>query len=389
MGTKSLLMAMAALTIAGCSQNEVTEINPDADRTIGLDVYTGVQTRGTETTTSTLKEADAGFGIFAYKTSKEGWDSEKASTTPDFMYNEHATWTSGSWGYASLRFWPTNDDKITFFAYAPYESNPGEGTDQKIILSAQSDKEAPKITFEVKTSNNWKDMVDLVTDCRTAIKDLTSESNVGNKGTVQFKFSHVLTQIANVKVKPDVNLGAETRIFVTGLKLSPGSGILYNKAVYDFGTDAWNAISPSASYFSAEQDLSEFVNRTGIDQSSLYLAVEGKPEFTPASLDEKEPDEELRREKEKEALYFIPVNNQNGTAKEGDLSLKISYDVVTKVNDSSNLTSTVTDKEVKLPQGTFKKGTQHTYVLTIKMNAISIAVDDNMTGWTSNGESNI
>lgn len=140
MGTKSLLMAMAALTIAGCSQNEVTGINPDADRTIGLDVYTGVQTRGTETTTSTLKEADAGFGIFAYKTSKEGWDSEKTSTTPDFMYNEHATWTSGSWGYASLRFWPTNDDKITFFAYAPYESNPGEGTDQKIILSAQSDK---------------------------------------------------------------------------------------------------------------------------------------------------------------------------------------------------------------------------------------------------------
>ena len=85
MGTKSLLMAMAALTIAGCSQNEVTEINPDADRTIGLDVYTGVQTRGTETTTSTLKEADAGFGIFAYKTSKEGWHSEKTSTTPDFM----------------------------------------------------------------------------------------------------------------------------------------------------------------------------------------------------------------------------------------------------------------------------------------------------------------
>ena len=376
MGTKSLLMAMAALTIAGCSQNEVTEINPDADRTIGLDVYTGVQTRGTETTTSTLKEADAGFGIFAYKTSKEGWDSEKASTTPDFMYNEHATWTSGSWGYASLRFWPTNDDKITFFAYAPYESNPGEGTDQKIILSAQSDKEAPKITFEVKTSNNWKDMVDLVTDCRTTIKDLTSESNVGNKGTVQFKFSHVLTQIANVKVKPD---GAETRIFVTGLKLSPGSGILYNKAVYDFGTDAWNAISPSASYFSAEQDLSEFVNRTGIDQWG----------YKKSAVDVSSNTDATALFSEKEALYFIPVNNQNGTAKEGDLSLKISYDVVTKVNDSSNLTSTVTDKEVKLPQGTFKKGTQHTYVLTIKMNAISIAVDDNMTGWTSNGESNI
>ena len=62
---------MAALTIAGCSQNEVTEINPDADRTIGLDVYTGVQTRGTETTTSTLKEADAGFGILPIKQARK------------------------------------------------------------------------------------------------------------------------------------------------------------------------------------------------------------------------------------------------------------------------------------------------------------------------------
>ncbi len=46
------------------------------------DVYTGVQTRGTETTTSTLKEADAGFGIFLpIKTSKEGWDSESEYNT--------------------------------------------------------------------------------------------------------------------------------------------------------------------------------------------------------------------------------------------------------------------------------------------------------------------
>ena len=51
MEVKSLLMVMATLTIAGCSQNEMTEMNPDTNRTIGLDVYTEVQTRGTETTT--------------------------------------------------------------------------------------------------------------------------------------------------------------------------------------------------------------------------------------------------------------------------------------------------------------------------------------------------
>ena len=54
-------------------------------------------------------------------------------------------------------------------------------------------------------------MIDLVTDCHTAIQDQTNESN---KGTVQFKFSHVLTQIANIKVKPDVNLGTDTKNFL-------------------------------------------------------------------------------------------------------------------------------------------------------------------------------
>ena len=43
MEVKSLLMVMATLTIAGCSQNEMTEMNPDTNRTIGLDVYTEVR----------------------------------------------------------------------------------------------------------------------------------------------------------------------------------------------------------------------------------------------------------------------------------------------------------------------------------------------------------
>ncbi len=44
-------------------------------------------------------------------------------------------------------------------------------------------------------------------------------------------------------------------------------------------------------------DLVRIYQCSILEQSSLYLAVEGKKEFIPASLDEKEPDEELRREK--------------------------------------------------------------------------------------------
>lgn len=47
-------------------------------------------------------------------------------------------------------------------------------------------------------------------------------------------------------------------------------------------------------------DLVQIYQCSILEQSSLYLAVEGKGEFTPASLDEKEPDEELRREKMQE-----------------------------------------------------------------------------------------
>lgn len=369
------MMAMAALAIAGCSQNEVTDVNPDIHPAIGFDVYTGVQTKGAETTTTTLKNGD-GFGILAYQTG-DVWNNDKSSATPSFMYNEHATWTNGSpgnWGYAnSPKFWPTNGNKITFFAYAPYESSPADGANKKITLSGQSDTGAPKITFEVNTSNDWKNMVDLVTDGRSEIQDQTSASN---SGTVTFKFKHVLTKIKDIMVKPEVDLGSNTKIYVTGLQLNTGTNKLYNKAVYQFDDDTW--VATGASYFSGDQDLSAFLNKTAQSQWGYTTSsVDASNHSTAASLFPSN-----------EALYFIPVDNTTGTATEGDLKLKISYDIVTMIDASSHHKSTVTDKEINLPANTFKKGTAHTYTLTIKMNAISISVDETMEGWTD-GSNNV
>ena len=45
------------------------------------------------------------------------------------------------------------------------------------------------------------------------------------------------------------------------------------------------------------EDLVRIYQCSILEQSSLYLAVEGKREFVPASLEEEEPDEALRREK--------------------------------------------------------------------------------------------
>lgn len=380
MKTKSLFMAVAALTIAGCSQNEVMEMNPDTHRAIGLDVYTGVHTKGAETTTSTIKGENVGFGIFAYLTTGT-WNDKKTEAKPEFMYNEHATWATdpGSWNYTSSpRFWPLNDDQITFFAYAPYDA---EGKGKGITLSAQTDEGAPKITFEVKTSNDWKDMVDLVVDKRDDIKNQTSESNKSKAGTVSFKFSHVLTKIANVKVKPSTDLGENTKIFVRELKLLPGNGILYTKGVYSFDNDTWDETSPSATYFSKDQNLSNLLNTKKAENAWGY---------TETSIEVlNKTDDATALFPENQYLYFIPVNNSSGTSQDGDLNLKITYDIVTKVDNDNHLVSSVTDRLVKLPKGTFKKGTAHTYVLTIKMNTIIIAVEDEMTGWTGNKDEEI
>lgn len=98
MKTKSLFfVAATALMVAGCSQNEVMETNPDANRAIGFGVYTGTQTKGLVTdnsltdgtTANGLKVDDKGFGILAYQTSGN-YSTNGAKGT--FMDNVHTTW---------------------------------------------------------------------------------------------------------------------------------------------------------------------------------------------------------------------------------------------------------------------------------------------------------
>ncbi|MCD8182864.1 MAG: fimbrillin family protein [Bacteroides sp.] len=219
------------------------------------------------------------------------------------------------------------------------------------------------------TTNDCKDMVDLVTDCRSDIQDQTATSN---SGTVSFKFSHVLTKVADIKVKPGQDLGNDIKIFVTGLKLNPGSDKLQNKAKYQFSDNSWAALTP-ASYFSGDLDLTGFLNK----------ATASSWGYTTSSVDVSDKDNATSLFSTGEALYFIPVDNWNGTGTKGDLKLKITYDVVTKVTDGSHTVSTTTEKEVDLPQSTFKKGTEHTYTLTIKLNTINITVDETIVAWTT------
>ena len=113
MKTKSLLLvAAAAMTMASCSQNEIVETNPDANRAIGFGVYTGTQTKGLVTdnsltdgaTANGLKVAGKGFGILAYQTSGNYSTSGAKGQCADYLDSRSAERELGIFSYKILAY---------------------------------------------------------------------------------------------------------------------------------------------------------------------------------------------------------------------------------------------------------------------------------------------
>ena len=347
-----LVMAVAALAMAGCSQNEVTDMNPDANPAISFGVYTGTQTRGTETTTGSIETQE--FGILAYATLDADWAG--STETPNFMYNQEVTHAASDWTYTPVKYWPNSSNKITFFGYAPYSTGNG------ITLSAVSAKGNPTITFAV---NDVADkMVDLVAD--ETQKDKTKDMN---GGTVSFKFKHILSRV-NLVAKADKDLSTGTIIMVTGVKINKPEGSspsqtgakFYKTATYttnlSTGDGKWAAGTP----FSADYDLVSLLNKAApspaIDgYTTSGIKVSGT---TEASLF-------------KTGQYLFPIPIESGFAK-GDIKMTISYDVVTTdTNLASKVAVSHETATVDLPANTLATGTAYKYTFSISTSEVKVA----------------
>lgn len=171
------IAAMAALTLVSCSSDDLDSFsdNSSKNEAISFDGYLGRSavavngTRGSVETVTTLE--DKGFGVFSKYTVNTG-----TASFSDFN-NQQVTYKYSKWTYTPVKYWPTTNGHIDFYAYAPYDEN--------TTLT-----ENTKINFTVE--KNVAKQKDLLW-ARAHAQINTPIINNNNK--VSFKFAHALSRL--------------------------------------------------------------------------------------------------------------------------------------------------------------------------------------------------
>lgn len=282
MGKKLFLFAAAAVALASCTETDLSgdtslakESTSDAIQFSAKAGNSGV-TRATggktgNMTTTVLKDANAGFGVFAFYNTEGAAITHNAenafgaaiseSINPNFMYNQKVTWTDPNWVYAPVKYWPnefangnvdnqdgTGEDakaqgagtkgNVSFFAYAPYvdvtASTGGTSNDDGITaLTANNAVKDPLVTYKFKTSSAMDDQnVDLLwglsskasysqADGGTQTSGIGTAYNVNlNKMNVSdkigFLFKHALARVGGSKVADVAKTGMKIKLDVDG-----------------------------------------------------------------------------------------------------------------------------------------------------------------------------
>lgn len=168
---------LALFALGACTDSETLglDTSESSENAVSFSTYLGkgVQTRAGATgsiDTEVLKQAEYGFGVFAYYSGTGNYANMRRrgsnpSAYPNFMYNQQVTYnfagTSNitNWVYSPIKYWPNEvqngdvddqvDDqdndpamgsdeyggKVSFFAYAPYVEV-SQGTNQNTIDGA-------------------------------------------------------------------------------------------------------------------------------------------------------------------------------------------------------------------------------------------------------------
>lgn len=341
---------MAAIAATGCSSEleNAAELKGNA---IEFGTYVGrdANSRATVLNLDGLKAS--GFGVFAYYTGQEDYSF---SATANFMNNQKVEFTT-DWTYSPLKYWPNNPgDKVTFFAYAPYN-----------VAGAVLTPNAGTITFTV--ADAVANQQDLTVSDASSTKNLTKQAVTGK---VNFNFKHVLARVGlNVEAMvdlvngdatgdPDTNkengtLDDKTTIKVTKVELI---GKFDKEATINLGTSAWSGVEAPS------DDVTFTWEAANFDTDVANKVTTNKQQLNNAN----------------NYAMLIP---QTVTG----MTVKITYDVITT---DSNLTageSKITNVITSAPFNfTFEQG--KAYMFNLHLGMTSVKFSASVADWETGSE---
>ena len=181
--------AYCALLLAGCSiqlDDPVLNREPDTGEAIGFSAGSSLLLDDAKPTKAAYYD-DTSFGVVAFKQSGGTW-AHLASKKwkPNFMFNQEVHCLSSVYTYSPVRYWPNpSQNKITFWAYSPYDASPA-------LLASGSTSTAYTSNSQGLPDMRWT--VDGQTDILYSgvVADQTSASN---SGVVEFAFNHALSRV--------------------------------------------------------------------------------------------------------------------------------------------------------------------------------------------------
>ena len=370
------LIACAALTMTGCSNDEINAPQQSqGNNAIEFSTYLGRNAQGsrsTETNTDSIKAN--GFGVLAYYTEKADFAN---TNKPNFMWNQKVTYdkTNTNWEYTPVKYWPTKvGDKVSFFAYAPYVAG---GDANGIVLSGNSATGAPTATITLPEDPSQT--IDFVAAVQM---NKTHDNSATANNDVSFTLKHEMTRV-KVQAKLDKSVYSDTddkhKTFVVIKNVTfNNKGQFYKSGKYTFSTTdgergAWTTTDNATAY---SLDLNKVMKKEtikvtgakGKTVSGDYQKGEDGIKLvndTPVSLF-----------KDNQYLFLIPV----ASLTDGKATATIEYDIVTEDSRLAvGYSCTNATKIVKLPAGTLQQGKSYNYTFIINLD--EIVLDATVEPW--------
>lgn len=343
----ALLGAICATT--SCSSDEDFKNQVDESNAIQFGTYVGrnsklLSTKAIENLDSLKKQ---GFGVFAFYTGQDDWNSYLGGgrgDTPNYMNNQKVEWKDGAWTYSPLKYWPNNTgDKVSFFAYAPYDAS-----------KAWKTNFSGYITFTV--DNDVTKQIDLL--CCRAVANQTKQSTTGK---VTFNFQHALARIgftaayaADETAVGNNKLDANTTITIKEVVLrkvgtTTDEGAFYTNGDLSMVNNDWNS--------SRSQGLQAFTLSTPNFKSYELSSTVNKIDLL---------------NKEDSYIMIIPQNTE--------FEVYIEYTVTTTDSSLTGGKSEIVNK-ITTPVSAIKFEANKSYTLNLVLGMTSVKIDANVKDW--------